>query len=341
MICKGLNLVAQIVKSQGGTVHVRSSRGVGTTVKVSVPLRHPITTSAAVATTALANISSSNASVGFHGFGALVTDPTAKLLKSKANTKLLNSLKLGCKQLGLTICASDDTLDHAVDIFIVQMEALERLTKSDDQGPQHSLLSSSGLRRHLIIICPTRDSALKFLSSPMGKSFPSTAQCIWLPVGPGKLAGAISSSCMYYKPAAVEFHITEPGIADISSVETRIDDGYATAVLDTVKSPVTARVAANAAHILPDIVDCRSLVDARNIDASTSIKPTSPEAVREDKVSHLSQTLLPKRSGSDTATRPSTLSAQLLTQMNRSATAPYGGAGALSLLLVDDNVRIS
>ncbi|GAB7328930.1 hypothetical protein MBLNU13_g00789t1 [Cladosporium sp. NU13] len=36
---RGLRLVAQIVKKQGGTVHVRSNKGQGTNVKVSLPLQ--------------------------------------------------------------------------------------------------------------------------------------------------------------------------------------------------------------------------------------------------------------------------------------------------------------
>lgn len=339
-----MNLVAQIVKSQGGTVHVRSSQGVGTTVKVSVPLRRPLSMLTEVAIIVLANYSLLNASVGFLGFGALDTDPTTEPLKLKANRRLLNSLKRGCKQLGLRICATDDILDKNASIYIVQMEALERLSQIDNQGLRHSLLSSSYLSRPLIVVCPTRNSALKLRDTSMITVLHVGAQCIWLPVGPGKLAGAVSSCCTFHDRTAVNADSAEPGIADISLVNKRTDDGYTAAVaLKTAQSSLPKEVA-DSAYVVPDVTESRPLVDVNRDVASPSIAPASSEAALEQ--NKVSQPLqhphppLPKRSGSEITSRPSKPSVQLRTQIGRATTAPYRSAEALSLLLVDDNVRI-
>ncbi|KAM0721530.1 hypothetical protein Q7P37_002455 [Cladosporium fusiforme] len=311
----GLNLVAQIVKSQGGTVQVQSSRGVGTTVKVSVPLCRPSTTHTAAEAPPLAKFSSMNANVGFFGFGALDTDSGAEQLKSKANRKLLSSLKQGCKQLGLPICAAGDTWDDNASIYIVRPESLERLFQTDDQGMRHSLLSTSNLRTSLIVICPTRDSALRIRSSPIATGLANRAQYIWLPVGPEKLADAIST-CL----------------------DARTDDGHTghvTSSLDTVQSS-PSRGVNESARTLPDIHGGRSCTSTSKDVAGSEI--SLPERVPpKESLSHPSEAPLHRRNGSETVNRPSTPSVQLRTQLGRATSAPNRSAVAISLLLVDDN----
>lgn len=177
---------------------MRSKQGAGTTVRVSLPLRCSVSPLAAVAPNNLDDLSSINASVGFLGFGDLDINPIAEPMRLKANKRLLNSLKRGCKQLGLPICAIDDILENNASVYVVRMEALERLFQTDSSGVRHSLLSSNNLRRPLIIICPTRDSALELRVTPIATRLPSRAQYIWLPVGPVKLADAISNCCGFY-----------------------------------------------------------------------------------------------------------------------------------------------
>lgn len=314
---------------------MRSTQGVGTTVRVSVPLRRPLLTPTAVATTSLADLSFLNVSVRFLGFGALDTDPTAEPLRSKANKRLLNSLKRGCRQLGLPICATDDNLDNNAAISVVQMEALEGLSQTNDGGVRHSLLSSNNLRRPLVVICPTRDSALKLRVTPVASSFPSGAQYIWHPVGPVKLADAISNCCMSYNQVAVNVDVIESGIADLLLVNPRTGDGHSAAALDAPQSS-PSHEAANSAHVQPDVDQNLASVDSFKNGASSDFASADYGAVHE--TGEVSQPAMHKRSGSEASSRPSIPSIQIRTQIGRATTAPYRSAWALSLLLVDDNV---
>lgn len=274
-------------------------------------------TPTAVATTSLADLSFLNVSVGFLGFGALDTDPTAEPLRSKANKRLLNSLKQGCRQLGLPISAIDDHLENNASIYIVQMEALEGLFLTNHGGVRHSVLSSNNLRRLLVVICPTRDSALKLRSTPVATSFPSGAQYIWHPVGLVKLADAISNCCMSYNQVAVDVDVIESGIADLLLVNPRTE-------------------AANSTHVQPDVDQNPASVDSSKNGASSDFTSTDYEAVHE--TNEASQPAMHRRSGSEASSRASIPFTQFRTQIGRTTTVPYRIAGALSLLLVDDNV---
>lgn len=186
------------MKSQGGTVHVQSNRDRGTTVKVSIPLRPVAPMLSTKSSTSSLDLSSPPASVGFFGFGASKTDPTMDPSRAKASRRLLGSLKRYCVQLGMPIYAVNDDVNSSATIHIISEQALERLSYAKGRDLRNSLLSADSLRKPMIVICSTRSSALEFRSGPLGCSLPDTTQYLWLPVGPAKLAGALSACGMYY-----------------------------------------------------------------------------------------------------------------------------------------------
>lgn len=148
-------------------------------------------------------LSTFSGGIGFLGFGVSETNPTIEPLKSEANKRLLGSLKRSCRQLGLSLCAKDDTSDKNASIQIIREQGVERSSQTEEGGVRHSLLTTDQLRRPVIVICTTRDSAFKLRASPIGTSLPSGTQYLWLPIGPAKLADAISTLGMCYNRAGV------------------------------------------------------------------------------------------------------------------------------------------
>ena len=199
MLIQGLNLVAQIVKSQGGIVHVRSNKGRGTTVKVSLPLRSLPSTPSTKSRNNSLDITNPPASVGCFGLGVIETDPEAEPIKTKANKRLLSSIKRYCMELGLPVYAADDNLDSNATVHIISEQALRRLSQPNEKDLRGSLLSADSLRKPMIVVCATRHSALKLQSGTLGCSLPPSTQYLWLPIGPVKLAAALSA-CRTYHP---------------------------------------------------------------------------------------------------------------------------------------------
>jgi hypothetical protein len=196
--CQGLNLVGQTVKSLGGTVHVRSNKGRGTTVKVSLPLK-----SLAPAPSGDSSGDSNDASqdppapsppesVGFFGFGTPEANSAAGPTKAKASRRLLNSMKRYCQQLGVPVYATDDDTNNSASIHVVSEHALENSSQINDRDSRRSLLATNNLWKPIIVICATRESASRLRSGPLGRGLPNTTQYLWLPIGPAKLAAALA-----------------------------------------------------------------------------------------------------------------------------------------------------
>jgi hypothetical protein len=182
---------------------VRSSKGVGTTFRVSLPLRRPL--GPPMGTTAISLAPSTfSGGVEFLGFGVSETNSIIEPLELEANKRLLGSLKRSCRQLGLSVCATDGTLDNNASIQIIREQGVERSSQTKKEGVRRSLLTKDQLRRPVIVICTTRDSAFKLRSTPISTSLPSGTQYLWLPIGPAKLADAISTFGMCCNREAVD-----------------------------------------------------------------------------------------------------------------------------------------
>ena len=194
---KGLNLVGQIVKSLGGTVQVRSNQGRGTTVKVSLPLRQLASSTSSNSREASRDRSRPQASVGFFGFGDCEATSTTGPSKAKAIRQLHDSMKRYCTQLGMPVQSIDDNMNSNASIHIVSEQALKSFLQAKDRGLRSTLLSSNSLRKPMLVICASRESASQLRSGPLGASLPDATQYLWLPIGPAKLASALSICRMY------------------------------------------------------------------------------------------------------------------------------------------------
>jgi hypothetical protein len=191
---QGLNLVGQTVKSLGGTVHVRSNKGRGTTVKVSLPLKSLAPAPSGDPSDASHNFPTPPPpeSVGFFGFGTPEANASTGPTKAKASRRLLNSMKRYCQQLGVPVYATDDDTNHSASIHVVSEHALENSSQINERDSRRSLLAASNLWKPIVVICATRESASRLRSGPLGRRLPGTTQYLWLPIGPAKLAAALA-----------------------------------------------------------------------------------------------------------------------------------------------------
>jgi hypothetical protein len=171
---------------------VRSNKGRGTTVKVSLPLKSlapaPSLNSSEVSQVS----SSSHESVGFFGFGTPEASSTTGPTKAKASRRLLNSMKRYCTQLGVPVYATDDDTTNSASIHILSEHALENSSQIHDGDSRRSTLATNNLQKPIIVICATGASASRLRSGPLGRGLPSTTQYLWLPIGPAKLAAALA-----------------------------------------------------------------------------------------------------------------------------------------------------
>lgn len=344
MLSQGLNLVAQIVKKQGGTVHVRSNKGLGTTVKVSLPLLSPPSTPFTKSRTNSLDLTSPPASVGFFGFRVIEADPTTEQLKAKANKRLLSSIKRYCMELGLLVHAADDNLDSNATVQIISEQALRRLPETKEKDLRRSLLSADSLQKPMIIICNTRNSALKLQSGVLERDLPPSTQYLWLPIGPAKIAAALSAYCTCHQYFTTESTNREceadmilAGVCKGSESDVAAFDGA------TKASPDVTQEKGDRAQLqsFGDII-LNSRDDDKDEGVVSHVFPTD-DAVDENalQVPRSSQS---RRSGEEVSEKPliaSEFSLPMRTQIARASTAASASTGAFSLLLVDDNVSKS
>lgn len=175
---------------------MQSNKGRGTTVKVSLPLRHLASSPSTNSREASRDRSLPQASVGFFGFGDYEATSTGPVT-AKANRRLHGSMKRYCTQLGMPVYAADDNMNSNASIHIVSEQALKSFIHAENRGMCRSLLSTDSLRKPMIVICATRESAAQLRSGPLGASLPGATQYLWLPIGPAKLASALSIRRMY------------------------------------------------------------------------------------------------------------------------------------------------
>lgn len=171
-----------------------SKKGLGTTVKVALPLQampSPISTRPRMD---LQQDQVSAVCVGFFGFGTLDVKSSTESSILAARQRLAESLKRCCKQLGLQVCATDDKFDKKTMLYVIHEAELGSLLLNPENGETRPLLhQADNSRRPIIVICGTRTSALALSSSDLAASIPDGAQYLWLPIGPEKLLTAISA----------------------------------------------------------------------------------------------------------------------------------------------------
>lgn len=288
---------------------MRSKKGRGTTVKVSLPLRLLISAPSTKSHASSLDLSSPLTSVGFLGFGAIGTYTATEPTKAKANKRLLSSMKRYCMQLGMHVYVAGDNLNSNASVHIISEQALKRLLQTNDRDLRRSLLSTDSSRKPMIIICSTRDSALRLRSGPMGPSLPDATQYLWLPIGPAKLAGALSA-CRTDDSDAAVLGATQ---ALSQPAEEEHDPAHTSSSTD----------------IGPHVQD----------EGQGTASPMSPTGIPVNgEPLQVPQSPRLQRSGSVAADKPSTSSLPLQVQINWAPATPCVTINKLSLLLVDDNV---
>lgn len=336
--------MAQIVKKQGGTVHVRSNKGQGTTVKVSLPLRCPPSTPSTKSPTGSLDLTSPPASVGSFGFGLIEADPTTEPLKAKANKRLLSSIKRYCMELGLSVHAADDNLDSNATVHIISERALRPLFDTKEKDLRRSLLSADSLQKPMIIICNTRNSALKLQSGALGRNLSPSTQYLWLPIGPAKIAAALSACRTYHKDSTTETTSREceadvilAGVCKGSESDLAALDGA------TKASPDATQEKGNRAQLPPfGDINLNSGDDDKDDGVVNPVFPT--DGAVDGNALQVPRSSQSRSFGSEVSEKPliaSESSLPIRTQIARASSAANLSTGAFSLLLVDDNVRKS
>lgn len=319
---------------------MRSNKGRGTTVKVSLPLRPLVSTPTTKSRAGSLDLTSQSASVGLFGFGSIERDHATEPNITKASRRLLSSMKRHCMQLGLPVYAADDNPNSNATVHIISEQALKRLPRTNDKDLRGSLLSAGSLRKPMIVICNTRDSALKLRYDPLGYSLPDSTQYLWLPVGPAKLSGALSA-CRTYLEA----------IPATTTIKIRNTDGM---LVDVLKGggPDVA-IIDGALRVTPDAIEEEKGGRAKPLSfrdislrlndedrGNGPLNPILPSGVSVNgSMLQVPQSPRPVRSGSETLAKMSVTSLPPRGQMVRTSTEPC--TKPFSLLLVDDNVSNS
>lgn len=173
---------------------MRSAKGLGTTVKVVLPVRCP---SSGKDGPHHIKPPSCNAGIGFIGFGSLDNDEAKDTVHSEGSKRLLSSLSRTCKQLDLPCAATNDAFESTASIYVIreQEKTPGQFSMASDSKLRRSLLAT---RKPLIFICASRESTMR-LKSIMALDFVNNIQYLWPPIGPTKLINAISA-CRTYHP---------------------------------------------------------------------------------------------------------------------------------------------
>lgn len=320
---------------------MRSNKGRGTTVKVSLPLRPLVSTPSAKSRAGSLDLTSQSVSVGFFGFGSIERDPATEPNIAKANKRLLGSMKRYCMQLGLPIHAADDNLSSNATVYVISEQALKRLSRSNDRDLRGSLLSADSLRKPLIVICATRDSALKLRYDPWGSSLPSHTQYLWLPIGPAKLSGALSA-CRTYREAIPVAITSRKCKANMLLVGALREGNSDVAVADGApRVPHDAVEVRGACAKPPSFRDISLNLDDEER-GNGKLNPILPSGVSVNgSMLSVPQSPRPLRSGSETLANSTAASLPLRAQMVRASTEPSVSTKPFSILLVDDNASNS
>jgi hypothetical protein len=191
----GLNLVAKLAKGEGGTVNVKSRKGEGTSVSVTVPLRSaPLERDEHVEDPTL---SLGGSVVDMIGFAPTVEETNDLTTSSDTDRRISSTIRSTLSQLSINVRSHSMSSQNGVDLQIISEGQVrrDRHTGVPETG-EESKASSATLDRPSIVICETRASALHLRSK---SPHVSATQFIWHPIGPAKLAAALLAC---YEPLA-------------------------------------------------------------------------------------------------------------------------------------------
>ncbi|KAK5723056.1 hypothetical protein LTR17_014017 [Elasticomyces elasticus] len=334
----GMSLVAKIVRAMAGQVDVQSEKGRGTTMTVVVPIEVGRPSKAKRSLSAVAE-SLDGRRVGILGFGDARTAADAETADGSrhelARTKLLQSIRLSCEQLGLDVRQNTEDAE----LYIIAEADLSTYAQSKQLTSTEG--TRSGLDKPLVVVCNSAISVRQLRTSSAAAGFTTerleyTAQ----PLGTISLGKAIRN-CLSTDSNVRDFSTSHQdatvGAASPRTVETIRP--YQNDGIDERSGRLPIRVrtshssSASDQHQppLPPITDMPSPHPLQRVANSTVA--AQPDATSDGYLSTRSKS---------TGDRPLTPRAveqvssgkDPVTSNVRSVIAPSG----LSLLLVDDNV---
>ncbi|KAK5730030.1 hypothetical protein LTR17_011433 [Elasticomyces elasticus] len=166
----GMSLVAKIVRAMSGKVDVQSEKGCGTTMTVVVPVDVGRPSKARKSLSAGAE-ALGGCSVGILGFGdaRAGVEATNATRHELARTKLLQSIRLGCEQLGLDVRQTTDDVLPEADVYIIAEADLSIYAQSKQLNTVGG--TRSGLEKPLVIVCNSAISVRQLRASSAAAGF--------------------------------------------------------------------------------------------------------------------------------------------------------------------------
>ncbi|KAK5713071.1 hypothetical protein LTR15_011432 [Elasticomyces elasticus] len=166
----GMSLVAKIVRAMSGKVDVQSEKGCGTTMTVVVPVDVGRPSKARKSLSAAAE-ALGGCSVGILGFGDVRAgaETTNSTRHELARTKLLQSIRLSCEQLGLDIRQITDDILPEADVYIIAEADLSIYAQSKQLKTVGG--TRSGLEKPLVIVCNSAISVRQLRASSAAAGF--------------------------------------------------------------------------------------------------------------------------------------------------------------------------
>lgn len=245
----GLNLVAKLAKAEGGTVHVKSKRGQGTSICVTLPLRSATVSKDEVAILALSTRKWLGTITDFIGFSTTEDSGLASAVShSDAQQRLSSSLHDIIRHLGLRprpVAQRADARRQPPDLRIIQISEPYGQSQSSADNSAAAISSlQSLLDTPSVVICATRASALRLRDACAIAGIAGDAQFLWRPIGPSKLATAIVATM---SPAWKDLNIAERNTAEITSAPTQQE------YQQTVEGATDRAIASRSAQLVPDL----------------------------------------------------------------------------------------
>jgi len=245
-------------------------------------------------------------------------------------------------ELGLPVYAADDNLDSNATVHIISEQALRRLSQPNEKDLRRSMLSADSLRKPMIVVCATRDSALKLQSGALGCSLPDSTQYLWLPIGPVKLAAALSACRTYCLDLTMETKVRECKADMMSAGVLKTSDSDAVAVDGATQELIDVAGKQDSRTEPPSFREINLSLKDEVKDEGVASPVLSPDVAVSENMLKVPRSSPPRRSGSEVSSeKPPVSTLPIRAQVTRAATAASASTEAFSLLLVDDNVSKS
>lgn len=186
----GMSLVAKIVKALGGKVDVKSIKGVGTTITVTVPLQHSVEDPYLHPLEVIERLD--NVSVGIVKPAVSGKEAPDLTPVERGQALLRASLERTCVDLGFHLRHLEITGQETTDVALILESDLALLQPSKDQAPSPFFLGNLA-RMPLIVLCNNAITERQIRNERPSYLSQAYIDFVPLPAGPNRLRKAIRS----------------------------------------------------------------------------------------------------------------------------------------------------